>query len=142
MYFGLNVEHTNNRIINILPCVNSCKHNYIHVFHKDNIGSDQHIGNLYYEIKAYRHIGKLLYRCNTNYYSVISLQQENNYYCLYLYMYIHLYLQTHGSKWVGYQGTLDYQGSDYTASLTVANPDIISGSGVAVAQYLQALTPR
>jgi mitochondrial import receptor subunit TOM40 len=50
--------------------------------------------------------------------------------------------QTQGSKWVGYQTTVDYAGSDYTASLTLANPDIISNSVVAVAQYLQAFTPK
>ena len=52
-YIGLNVEHMNNRIINTVPCVNSCKldkYNYIHVFHTDNIGLDLHIGNLDYEI--------------------------------------------------------------------------------------------
>ncbi|KAH0819666.1 hypothetical protein GEV33_003125 [Tenebrio molitor] len=32
--------------------------------------------------------------------------------------------------------------SDYTASVTVANPDIIAGSGVMVLHYLQAVTPR
>ena len=50
--------------------------------------------------------------------------------------------QTQQAKWVGYQGTLDYHGADFTASLTLANPDPIAGSAVAVAQYLQALTPR
>ena len=51
MYFGLNVEHTNNRIINTIPCVNSCKlDKYNYIFHTDNIGSDLHIGNLDYEI--------------------------------------------------------------------------------------------
>lgn len=40
------------------------------------------------------------------------------------------------------QATLNYRGSDYTASCTVANPDIISGSGVVVLHYLQAITPR
>lgn len=50
--------------------------------------------------------------------------------------------QTHGSRWVGYQGGIDYVGPDFTASLTLANPDIISKSGVAVAQYLQSFTQR
>ena len=50
--------------------------------------------------------------------------------------------QTQESKWVGYQGTLDYMGSDFTASLTVANPDMLDGSVVGVGQYLQAMTPR
>lgn len=51
-------------------------------------------------------------------------------------------LQAQQSKWVGYQGTLDYLGADFTASATLANPDPLSSSGVAVLQYLQALTPR
>ncbi|XP_003391395.1 PREDICTED: mitochondrial import receptor subunit TOM40 homolog [Amphimedon queenslandica] len=50
--------------------------------------------------------------------------------------------QTQGSKWVGYQGTADYLGQDYTGSLTLANPDVISGSVIAVAQYLQSITSR
>lgn len=50
--------------------------------------------------------------------------------------------QTQESKWVGYQGTLDYQGSDFTASLTLANPNILDGSVVGVVQYLQAMTPK
>lgn len=37
---------------------------------------------------------------------------------------------------------MHYRGSDYTASMTVANPDIISGSGVVVLHYLQAVTSR
>jgi len=51
-------------------------------------------------------------------------------------------VQAQQSKWVGYQGTLDYQGSDFTGSATLANPDPLSGSGVAVLQYLQAITPK
>lgn len=40
------------------------------------------------------------------------------------------------------QLTTNYRGSDYTASVTVANPDLISGSGVVVLHYLQAVTAR
>ena len=50
--------------------------------------------------------------------------------------------QMQESKWVGYQGSLDYQGSDFTASLTVANPDLFDGSVVSVVQYLQSMTPQ
>ena len=50
--------------------------------------------------------------------------------------------QTHGPRWVAYQGGVDYAGSDFTGSLTLANPDIFSMSGVAVAQYLQSFTQR
>ena len=46
------------------------------------------------------------------------------------------------SKWVGYQGSLDYQGADFTASVTLANPNLFDGSAVGVAQYLQAMTPQ
>ena len=46
------------------------------------------------------------------------------------------------SKWVGYQGSLDYQGSDFTASVTIANPDLLDGSVVSVVQYLQSMTPQ
>lgn len=38
--------------------------------------------------------------------------------------------------------TTNFKGSDYTASVTVANPDIIAASGVVVLHYLQAVTPR
>ena len=50
--------------------------------------------------------------------------------------------QAQQSKWVGYQGSLDYLGADFTASATLANPDPLSSSCVAVLQFLQALTPR
>lgn len=46
------------------------------------------------------------------------------------------------SKFQVGQLTLNYKGSDYTASCTVANPDIINGSGVVVLHYLQAVTAR
>lgn len=46
------------------------------------------------------------------------------------------------SKFTVGQLTMNYKGSDYTASVTVANPDIIAGSGVMVLHYLQAVTPR
>lgn len=38
------------------------------------------------------------------------------------------------------QLTTDYRGSDFTSSLTVANPDIIAESGVVIAHYLQSIT--
>lgn len=37
---------------------------------------------------------------------------------------------------------MNYKGTDYTASATVANPDLIAGSGVVVLQYLQSVTSR
>ncbi|XP_060520100.1 mitochondrial import receptor subunit TOM40 homolog 1-like [Cylas formicarius] len=50
--------------------------------------------------------------------------------------------QVQNSKFQVGQLTLNYRGADYTASMTVANPDIINGSGVVVLHYLQAVTPR
>ncbi|KAF7282271.1 mitochondrial import receptor subunit TOM40 homolog 1-like [Rhynchophorus ferrugineus] len=50
--------------------------------------------------------------------------------------------QVQNSKFQVGQLTLNYRGSDYTASMTVANPDIISNSGVVVLHYLQAVTSK
>jgi len=44
------------------------------------------------------------------------------------------------SKWQATQMTADYRGSDYTGSLTLGNPDLVSGTGVMVAHYLQKVT--
>lgn len=51
-------------------------------------------------------------------------------------------LQIQNSKFTVAQLTTNFKGSDYTASVTVANPDIIGGSGVVVLHYLQAVTSR
>jgi mitochondrial import receptor subunit TOM40 len=40
------------------------------------------------------------------------------------------------------QLTTDYKGDDFTASLTVGNPNIINNSGVMVAHYLQSVTKQ
>ncbi|ENN79846.1 mitochondrial import receptor subunit TOM40 homolog 1 [Dendroctonus ponderosae] len=50
--------------------------------------------------------------------------------------------QVQNSKFQVGQLTLNYRGNDYTASLTMANPDIINSTGVVVLHYLQAVTPR
>ena len=50
--------------------------------------------------------------------------------------------QVQNSKFTVSQFTMNYKGSDYTASATVANPDLISGSGVVVLHYLQSVTPH
>ncbi|XP_030758290.1 mitochondrial import receptor subunit TOM40 homolog 1-like [Sitophilus oryzae] len=50
--------------------------------------------------------------------------------------------QVQNSKFQVGQLTLNYRGSDYTASMTVANPDVINSSGVVVLHYLQAVTSR
>ena len=42
---------------------------------------------------------------------------------------------------MAYQGQFDQAGSDYTASMVVANPDITDYSVIAAGQYLQAITP-
>ena len=44
------------------------------------------------------------------------------------------------SKWKTLQLTTDYKGADYTASLTMGNPDFLSGTGMGVAHYLQNVT--
>jgi len=48
--------------------------------------------------------------------------------------------QVQNSKFTVSQFTMNYKGSDYTASATVANPDLIGGSGVVVLHYLQSVT--
>ncbi|XP_045464289.1 mitochondrial import receptor subunit TOM40 homolog 1-like [Harmonia axyridis] len=50
--------------------------------------------------------------------------------------------QVQNSKFTVGQLTMNYKGSDYTASCTVANPNIINNSGVVVLHYLQSVTPR
>jgi len=50
--------------------------------------------------------------------------------------------QVQSGKFTVGQLTLNYKGCDYTASMTVANPDIVSGSGVVVLHYLQAVSER
>lgn len=48
--------------------------------------------------------------------------------------------QVKKSKFNAVQMTADYKGSDYTFTATVANPDIINESGVAVGHYLQSVS--
>jgi len=50
--------------------------------------------------------------------------------------------QIQNNKFVVFQGSTDYKGNDYTASITVANPDVIHESGVVVLHYLQNVTER
>ncbi|XP_034671758.1 mitochondrial import receptor subunit TOM40 homolog 1 [Drosophila subobscura] len=49
--------------------------------------------------------------------------------------------QVQDSKMVASQLTTDYRGDDFTGSLTMANPNIFTNSGVIVGQYLQSVTP-
>jgi len=48
--------------------------------------------------------------------------------------------QIQNSKVTAAQLTTDYKGADYTASLTIGNPNIINESGVFVGHYLQSVT--
>lgn len=48
--------------------------------------------------------------------------------------------QIQDNKIAAAQLTTDYKGSDFTASLTLANTDLINESGVAVAHYLQSVS--
>ena len=41
-----------------------------------------------------------------------------------------------------FSSTLYLQGRDYTASLTAGNPDLLSGTGMAVCHYLQVVSPK
>jgi len=50
--------------------------------------------------------------------------------------------QVQNSKLLAAQLATDYRGKDYTASLTVVNPDIINESGVLLTQYLQNVAPK
>ena len=45
-------------------------------------------------------------------------------------------------KWEGVQMTADYKADSWTSSLTLANPDIVNGSGVGVLHYLKSVTPN
>merc|ERR1719452_98221 len=45
-------------------------------------------------------------------------------------------------KWQSLQLTSDYKGSDFTASLTMGNPDFLSGTGMGILHYLQSVTPK
>ena len=38
--------------------------------------------------------------------------------------------------------TADYKADSWTSSLTLANPDIVNGSGVGVLHYLKSVTPN
>jgi len=51
-------------------------------------------------------------------------------------------VQIQESKWQSVQLTSDYKGKDFTASLTLGNPDLLGGTGMAVAHYIQNVTPN
>ena len=45
-------------------------------------------------------------------------------------------------KWEGVQMSADYKGDTWTSSLTLANPDIVNGSGVGVLHYLKSVSKK
>ncbi|XP_059690635.1 mitochondrial import receptor subunit TOM40 homolog, partial [Gavia stellata] len=49
--------------------------------------------------------------------------------------------QTQQAKFVNWQVDGEYRGADFTAAVTLGNPDILVGSGIVVAHYLQSVTP-
>nr|XP_055107157.1 mitochondrial import receptor subunit TOM40 homolog isoform X2 [Symphalangus syndactylus] len=49
--------------------------------------------------------------------------------------------ETQQSKFVNWQVDGEYRGSDFTAAVTLGNPDVLVGSGILVAHYLQSITP-
>ncbi|XP_017581053.1 mitochondrial import receptor subunit TOM40B isoform X1 [Pygocentrus nattereri] len=52
-----------------------------------------------------------------------------------------LAFQTQQQKFVNWQGDAEFRGEDFTATVTFGNPDVVVGSGIIVAHYLQSITP-
>ncbi|XP_066531024.1 mitochondrial import receptor subunit TOM40B [Hoplias malabaricus] len=52
-----------------------------------------------------------------------------------------LAFQTQQQKFVNWQADAEFRGEDFTATVTVGNPDVLVGSGIVVAHYLQSITP-
>ncbi|XP_025050841.1 mitochondrial import receptor subunit TOM40 homolog [Alligator sinensis] len=52
-----------------------------------------------------------------------------------------LAFQTQQSKFVNWQVDGEFRGADFTAAVTLGNPDVLVGSGILVAHYLQSVTP-
>ncbi|KAM9723446.1 mitochondrial import receptor subunit TOM40 homolog [Menidia menidia] len=50
-------------------------------------------------------------------------------------------MQTQQHKFVNWQCDLEYRGQDFTSAVTLGNPDVLVGSGIVVAHYLQSITP-
>ncbi|XP_030821058.1 mitochondrial import receptor subunit TOM40B isoform X2 [Camarhynchus parvulus] len=50
--------------------------------------------------------------------------------------------QTHQAKFVTWQFDGEYRGEDCTATLTLGNPDLLGGSVIVVAHFLQSVTAR
>ncbi|XP_062866864.1 mitochondrial import receptor subunit TOM40B [Trichomycterus rosablanca] len=52
-----------------------------------------------------------------------------------------LVFQTQQQKFVNWQADAEFKGDDFTAALALGNPDVVAGSGIVVAHYLQSITP-
>ncbi|KAM7373489.1 hypothetical protein PAMP_008336 [Pampus punctatissimus] len=52
-----------------------------------------------------------------------------------------LAFQTQQQKFVNWQGDAEFRGEDFTATVTLGNPDVLVGSGIVVTHYLQSITP-
>nr|XP_020497947.2 mitochondrial import receptor subunit TOM40 homolog [Labrus bergylta] len=52
-----------------------------------------------------------------------------------------LAFQTQQNKFVNWQGDAEIRGEDFTATVTLGNPDVLVGSGIVVTHYLQSITP-
>jgi len=50
-------------------------------------------------------------------------------------------IQTQQQKFVNWQCDMEYRGEDFTSAVTLGNPDVLVGSGILVAHYLQSITP-
>lgn len=50
-------------------------------------------------------------------------------------------IQTQQQKFVNWQCDMEYRGEDFTAAVTLGNPDVLVGSGILVSHYLQSITP-
>lgn len=49
--------------------------------------------------------------------------------------------QTQQNKFVNWQGDAEWKGDDFTATVTLGNPDVLVNSGLVIAHYLQSITP-
>ncbi|KAM4630507.1 mitochondrial import receptor subunit TOM40B [Polymixia lowei] len=52
-----------------------------------------------------------------------------------------LAFQTQQQKFVNWQVDAEFRGEDFTSAVTLGNPDVLVGSGIVVAHYLQSITP-
>ncbi|KAG7278775.1 hypothetical protein CRUP_019081 [Coryphaenoides rupestris] len=52
-----------------------------------------------------------------------------------------LAFQTQQQKFVNWQGDAEYRGENFTAAVTLGNPDVLVGSGIIVSHFLQSVTP-